>query len=186
MNRLFSIIAVAFVAITSVQAACGGGGYRVNKDKDPRYDEKNVVRSNVNLSETKRDQPSSVTVVRADQIPMSSAQNVAYRNEARSWEKAHVDAARSRMDLTSNQDSVLEKVSIEFRRKGDDLKQSYDEAKKKLDNCKGDCPDEKKKLADAGAALDKLDQDYQRRISRFLSSGQLETFQNTAASANFK
>jgi hypothetical protein len=184
MKRSFIFAAMVIIAIgSSVQAACGGGGYRVSKD--PRYDEKNVVsRSNANLSETKRD--TSVTTVRADQIPSSSATNVAYRNEARSWEKAHVDAARGRMDLTSNQDSVLEKISIEFRKKGDDLKQAYDEAKKKLDACKGECPDEKKKLAEAGASLDKLDQDYEHRISRILSTGQLETFRSTSVSANFK
>ena len=181
MTRIFSIIAVAFVAISSVQAACGGGGYRVSTSKDSKDPRQTTVattttvqRTNSNLSETKRDDSSS------------GAQNVAYRSQARSWEKAHVDAARGRMDLTSNQDAVLEKVSSDFRKQGDDLKAAYDEAKKKLDACKGDCPDEKKKVAEASAALDKLDQDYERRISRFLSFGQLETFRSTAAASSYK
>ena len=174
MTRIFSIIALAFVAMGSVHAACGGGGYRVSKDKDKSSKETVVVRSNTNLSETRRDGTGP------------SAQNVAYRNEARPWEKAHIDAARGRMDLTSNQDAALERVTAEFRKTGEGLKAKFDEAKKKLDACKGECPDEKKKVAEASAALDKLDQDYERRISRFLSGGQFETFHNTTASASFK
>jgi len=109
---------------------------------------------------------------------LPAAQNVSYSENGTSLDSARFDSISSRLDLSKRQSKEISHAKSEINDEFERLTKAQSKAQRKLDNCGGNCVDEKRNLERSANALKNYNANdaFELRLRSILHTSQAETY----------
>lgn len=152
--RCMSFVACVAFSDVSIQAACGGGGYKPSKQT--------VRREEVRQEYTR---------------PVASSGS----QSTPGFDTSRFEALRARLDLNHDQYLEIYKAKQEIGERLEQARRDVARAQTGLDRCHGNCESEKRALAEAQAKLRGIDakREFDGRLEAVLNESQKQTYRSS-------